>query len=221
MSNNDFVTLFSRLSKKYQFSAPVVVFDVGANIGQSIHTFKLIWPDCNVYAFEPVSSTFNSLSENVKKYNNLELHNFALSNIQGVALMTNKPNSTMNQIVSNPKDKSNVDEIKVARGDDFCRSKSITNIGYLKVDAEGHDLLVLQGFSDMLSRQDIDFVQVEAGMSWRNQRHVSLEKYKGFLEVFGYRLLAIYEQTTEARLPLLRRSNLIFISDKLINTYTI
>lgn len=38
-----------------------LVFDVGANIGQSVDTFTKTFPECRMISFEPCASTFEIL----------------------------------------------------------------------------------------------------------------------------------------------------------------
>src|SRR5688500_16227435 len=42
-----------------------IVFDVGANVGQSVRRFSRLLPGCEVYAFEPAPSAFAQLQQNV------------------------------------------------------------------------------------------------------------------------------------------------------------
>lgn len=55
-------------------------------------------------------------------------------------------------------------------------------------------------------------------MSPSNARHVPMESLKPYLESFGYALFGLYEQVHEwpRGEPHLRRTNLIFISQQLI-----
>ena len=55
-----------------------VIFDVGANIGQSIDRFKRLFPDAKIHSFEPQKKIFNLLKEKYGKDKNVVLNNFAL-----------------------------------------------------------------------------------------------------------------------------------------------
>lgn len=57
---------------------PPVIFDVGANVGQSIELFQSIFPDCHIYAFEPTASCVETLRK--KAFGNrVEIWHFAIS----------------------------------------------------------------------------------------------------------------------------------------------
>jgi hypothetical protein len=44
---------------------PRVIFDVGANIGQTYRRFRRDFPDAQIHCFEPVNSAFQKLTEEV------------------------------------------------------------------------------------------------------------------------------------------------------------
>jgi hypothetical protein len=98
-------------------------------------------------------------------------------------------------------------------GDDRC-------INYLKIDAEGSDLKVLQGADRLLSEQRIDVIEVEAGIQRPSvsKRLVPFTDFFAFLEPYGYHLLGFYEQVRDwpRGLHRLRRSNLVFASDRVL-----
>ena len=113
------------------------------------------------------------------------------------------------------------ESVDIVTLDEFCRTKRIDHINYLKIDTEGGDLEVLKGAVGMLTEQRIDLVQVEAGMNPTNSRHVSLESLKAFMESHMYFLFGVYEQENEwlTREPHLRRTNPVFISQQMIGRH--
>jgi len=96
----------------------------------------------------------------------------------------------------------------------FCQEQGIGEIDFLKIDTEGYDLEVLKGAEQMLDSHQISFIQVEAGMNPSNKKHVSLEKFKEYLEPKEYLLFGIYEQASEKSNVFLRRCNALFVSQK-------
>src|SRR3990170_1501252 len=110
------------------------------------------------------------------------------------------------------------ESVDIVTLDEFCHTKRIDQINYLKIDTEGGDLEVLKGAVNMLTEQRIDLVEVEAGMNPSNNRHVPFEALKEFLESHRYFLFGIYEQVNEwpTREPHLRRTNPLFISHRMI-----
>src|SRR5687768_17470636 len=51
-----------------------VVFDVGANVGQSALRFTAGFPEARIYCFEPVKETFSRLRENVSRYERISCY---------------------------------------------------------------------------------------------------------------------------------------------------
>lgn len=60
-----------------------VVFDVGANVGQSACKFKLAFPGAKIYCFEPVKETFEILKRNVNCWENVKCHQLAFGSREG------------------------------------------------------------------------------------------------------------------------------------------
>jgi hypothetical protein len=113
---------------------------------------------------------------------------------------------------------NSTERVKIVSLDSFCADNAIPHISYLKIDTEGMDLEVLKGACSMLSREAIDFVEVEAGMNPDNLHHAPFEDLKSGLESHGFRLFGIYEQVSEwpTGAPHLRRVNAVFLSGAMI-----
>jgi FkbM family methyltransferase len=199
-----------------------VIFDVGANIGQSSKQYIAWYPNARIYSFEPVSSVYNKLQNNMRKYDNILTFQLAFSSAKGQAnISCDSLSSECNSLVANniSKFKANSEIVNLDTIDEFCNRENIVKIDFLKVDTEGHDLEVLKGAEKMLSKQMINMVQVEAGMNPKNNKFVSYDQFKNYLENMGYYLFGIYEQVNEHYNgePQLRRSNLVYISDNVIS----
>jgi FkbM family methyltransferase len=213
------------LNQDIKFYLPNVsidlIFDVGANIGQSVETYKAWFPKAKVHCFEPTKNTFEQLKANTKGGNNIQCHNLALgaSNRTG-DIVLNKDLSVMNVLAPESEAIGNIDvgtdrqEISVETLDSFCHSNNIAEISYLKIDTEGSDLEVLKGANRMLTKKKISIIEVETGMNPDNTYHVPFECVKSYLESAGYFLFGIYEQVYEWQLnqPQLRRANSVFIA---------
>jgi FkbM family methyltransferase len=191
------------------------VFDVGANVGQTCAWFNRVYPDAEIWAFEPVRATYEHMVSETSSIAQVRPFNVALGSKPGAAQMTNQPLSVNNRMVAKPRT-SGSEEVAVTTGDTFCREHEVEHISYLKIDTEGFDLEVLRGFQGMLGAFAVDVVEVEASMNFKNTKHIPFERLKGFLEPMGYSLFRLYEQVSEFRSPELRRSNLVFLSEAAI-----
>ena len=198
-----------------------VVFDVGANEGQSIRFYKKYCPTAQFYCFEPAKDTFEILSSNVGS-GNVHCLNFALSDRNSDAELVRSGSSDtfyVHDPDAHQEDEvgANRESISLKRLDDYCKQAEISHISLLKIDTEGSDFSVLQGAESMLTEHKVDWIVVEAGMNPNNTRHVPFEKIKAYLESKGYYLFAFYEQVNEwpTSEPNLRRTNPLFMSQRL------
>ena len=57
---------FSQVIKKLINNKNIMIFDVGANRGQSIDYFKKIYPTSIIHSFEPVKEEYQKLIHNYK-----------------------------------------------------------------------------------------------------------------------------------------------------------
>jgi FkbM family methyltransferase len=191
-----------------------IVFDVGANVGQSLRRCLRLWPGASVWCFEPVAETFRKLQTSIPHNDQVFFVNTALGDYDGVARMRARSSSLTNRLLRSDERDDRTQDVQIARGDSFCRNNGIDHINFLKIDTEGNDLSVLHGFSEMIQTHKIDFIQVEAGMHPGNHTHVPLEQFKSFLESKGYSLFKFYGQTLEWNGPIkLRRTDPVFISE--------
>lgn len=218
----DFIQDIIKFFPKYRIE---LVFDVGANVGQSSKIYLERFPDSHIYCFEPVSDTFRLLKNNIDGNERVDCYQLALGSSTAKGEMVLQGASEMffllDQSQASPTNNEvTTESIDIVTLDEFCHSKKIDQINYLKIDTEGGDLEVLKGAISMLTEQKIDLVEVEAGMSPGNHRHVSFEVLKGFLESYKYFLFGIYEQVNEwpTSEPHLRRTNPLFISSRMIGT---
>jgi FkbM family methyltransferase len=171
---------------------PNLVFDVGANIGQSVLEFRQSFPEATIYAFEPIKAAFEKLSTIVDGDIKASAHQVGLSRTSGDATMTSSGHSTGNRIVRNNNNDRAVEIVPLKTGDDFCSERNIEYIDFLKIDAEGHDLDVVLGFRNMLISKKIKFVQVECGLARQNSIHVPFADFHSLMASFGYGFVGFF-----------------------------
>jgi FkbM family methyltransferase len=189
-----------------------VIFDVGANIGQSAMAFRAAYPRARILAFEPIRPSFEALRAACGGDAGTQCFNLALGDRPGRATMEARDTAVRNRIVARPRRQVPSAEVEMATGDSFCADRRIAGINFLKIDAEGYDLKVCEGFAGMIDRHKIDLIQVEAGMNLDNRDHVPLHDFVTFFAARGYLIFRIYDQALQARHPRLRRANVVFVS---------
>jgi FkbM family methyltransferase len=178
-----------------------VVFDVGANVGQSLYRISHAFPYADIYCFEPILSTFNQLRENTSKMTRVQCFHLALGSSSGTTQVVLQNSSLINSLVRTIRESShkdlNIETVHIDTLDRFCDRHNVEHIDYLKIDTEGFDLEVLKGGNQMLACGRVTFIQVEAGISYTNKEHIPLQQFRQYLEEKGYHLFGIYEQTLE------------------------
>jgi FkbM family methyltransferase len=212
------VDLFADLRIQLPATPIATIFDVGANIGQSAQHYRKAFPTANLYCFEPVQATFDRLSALLQDDKAAQCFRLAFGRTAGTGEIAVGQHSDQASLTARPADTTHVESVQIATLDSFCASRALDRIGLLKIDTEGGDLTVLEGAHSLLADQKIDVIEVEAGMSPRNARHVPFEAFTAHLGARNYFLFGIYEQVLEwtTREPNLRRVNPVFISERVI-----
>jgi FkbM family methyltransferase len=163
-SNGEFYIL-DRLPTKEMST----IFDVGANIGDytSACLGRFRSDDVTIHAFEPVPATFEKLSANVASPH-VRRNAIGLSNCrQMIEINYNPLDSGSSSIFAGELlhqghwDKV---QVEVMTGDEYCAENGEQSIDLLKIDVEGAENLVLEGFSGLLESEKISCIQFEFGM---------------------------------------------------------
>jgi FkbM family methyltransferase len=135
-----------------------IFFDIGANIG----SYTLIaseQPKAEVYSFEPHPSTFQMLKQNVEinARSNTRLYNIAFGNSTGEVHFTDLAGSSINHFVEEKSD--HTISVECQRADLFCDEKGIVPI-LVKIDVEGFEYEVLNGFGACLVEVDLFLIEM-------------------------------------------------------------
>jgi len=181
------------LMKKLSESGLQIIFDVGANIGiWSIEAHK-IFLNSSIYSFEPMPEVFARLQENVAGRGDIHIFNFALAKEKGTLSFNYYPNEILfSSIYSHHKgSESKTIQVNTIDGDSFCKENKIQVIDFLKLDVEGSEHLVLEGFKQMLTSQKIKVIQFEYGVLSIQSKFLLQDFYNLFYQ-YGYTLGKIY-----------------------------
>ncbi len=177
-------------------TSKAAVFDVGANVGQSIPRLRSSFPDSAIYCFEPVTRNFEKLKTASSKEQGIFLEQLGLSNTTGtvdINLNSDPTECSLEYNYSNGQTES----ITLTTIDQYCNEHSIPHIGFLKIDVEGHEIKTLEGAGKLFASGSIDFVLLEAEVLHSDRHFISVQEYADFLEPFNVSLVAVYDQTHE------------------------
>ncbi|MES2377400.1 MAG: FkbM family methyltransferase [Bacteroidota bacterium] len=167
-SGEEFVikTLLSEILKK----PPLVIIDVGANVGDYSSLLRSKFPTAKIHCFEPIPETFKQLVSNTK-HMNIQCHNVAVGSSNEKINFFRGSNDNDGTMVTAYKEAINdlftfagaseenivCDTVAL---DDFFANKELT-IDFLKIDVEGHELEVLKGTTKMIKANKIAVMQFE------------------------------------------------------------
>lgn len=158
----------------------LTVLDVGANVGMWSRRLLEVCEhdgerDLVVYAFEPSPRTYKHLVDDLGERfgSRLVPVNMAASDIAGPATLYgvhDLAGSNSLHGLAGTTTGLQTEPIERCRLDDFCASAAIDRVDLLKIDAEGHDMLVMDGAKEMLRSRAINVVQFEYNFRWIGAR---------------------------------------------------
>jgi FkbM family methyltransferase len=186
-----------KIDIKYKIKLPVnVLFDIGANTGQTVKRFKKDFPQAQIYSFEPVSDTFHQLKKNTKHLPKVQTFPLALGerNCQmEIKTYTGKQSllNSLNLVSMNQEGKS--ESITVNTGDHFCQQNQIDSIDLLKIDTEGYELQVLHGFAGMMDASKIKAIYCEVGFNQENKRNTYFNDVLELVGQYGFQFYGLYD----------------------------
>ena len=163
-----------------------LIFDVGANEGESIEFFLNFFPNPTIYSFEPQVSSFIKIKEKYGKNKNINLFNLAFGskneelklkiNIKSSTSTFSKVNKNSNyyniksSILNSGKGDAfmNEETVKVEKIDNFLSENKIETIHILKVDTEGFELNVINGAKKTLASIKIIIIEFQLNDMYLN-----------------------------------------------------
>lgn len=169
-------------------------FDVGANRGDYTGFLLSVGrPNVDVHCFEISPVMQRRLKENFGHLPYVRVNPFGLGDapgdyqyrryISGEGLNTLQWEMEIwDQTIP-----SVIEECQIETGKRYCEAAEIDHIDLLKIDTEGWDWFVLQGFEPMISNKEIDLIQFEYGYANVQSRKLMLD-FWAFFEARGYKL---------------------------------
>lgn len=174
-----FKHLVKMFKNKLNPSKKIIIFDVGANVGQITQKFlnifeELSFKNFEIHCFEPDINLLNDL----KKFSSdkVVINNFAIGSknedVKEFFYTTDKRFSVFNSLNKISLSYFNTNKtisskmfkktfVKVLTIDDYCEKNKIEYINFIKIDTEGHEPECLEGAKKMILLNKIDCVFTE------------------------------------------------------------
>ena len=191
------VKAFKDIQRLMPTDKPAVLFDIGANSGQSVRTFKDLFPTSLIYSFEPSPTVYEQLVENVKVYDDVRTNNSAVGSASGEQILLENSNSDMSSFMRPGRlgwgkvEKESL--VKVVTLDDYCTANQVPFISLLKIDTQGYELEVLKGAQTLMREDRIQMIYLEVNFA---ELYVGLPRVDDifrFLLDNNFRLVSFYE----------------------------
>lgn len=203
------------------------IIDAGANAGQTTLKYKKLFPESNIYGFEPFPESFEKFKNAYQHDKFVTTEQIALAEENGESLLNVNSAVCTNSLLASSDRESNPgqynhEQVKTERQvavktmtlDKYCQEKNITNIDILKMDVQGGELKILQGAQNLLQGNNISIIFSEIEFVKLYQDQPLFSDICRYLDQYGYSLYNIYN-TSNAPDGQLVSGDAIFINKKI------
>ena len=142
---------------------PSVVFDVGANVGDWSAVAREFFPNAQLHLFEIAPPIFEKLQSRYRDQPQFVLNKLGLSSEEKEVTLNFYPDHSELTSVEISINSVQTERIQVwtKTGDQYLESVGNIQVDLVKIDTEGMELKVLQGFSKTLTERPPAFIQFE------------------------------------------------------------
>jgi FkbM family methyltransferase len=201
----------------------LVIFDIGAYVGNVTAAYRKIFPQAKIYCFEPFPDSFKELNR-LAEGDSVKPYQIAFSDRKAKTDLLINTDRTCNSMFERPvtgakyysKKSQNTGRIEVQTQtiDAFCQKENIEDIDILKLDVEGAELKVLNGAAGKLADKRIKLIFAEVMFVPHYKDGCLFHEVADFLGHYHYTLLNLYNLKT-ARNGQLRWANAIFLNQQM------
>ncbi|MBN2593647.1 MAG: FkbM family methyltransferase [Sedimentisphaerales bacterium] len=214
---------FEVQKRLFRGNTDLVIFDVGAYVGEIAAKYEQIFPKSTIYCFEPFPDSFQKLNQLCRDAS-IKTHQIAFSDKEGKATFHTNVDLSCNSLLpptesefkcySAKSIKNGEIQVETNTIDNFCAEAGISGIDILKLDVEGAEMKVFEGASSMLSKQAIKLIYSEVMFIPHYTEGCLFHELTAFLNKHGYTLFNLYHLKS-ARNGQLRWGNAIFLSSEI------
>lgn len=182
---------------------PQVIFDVGANEGQTAIEFAAVFPDAIIHSFEPFHGAFEQLQKVALKHPRIQPVESALGDAIGDRTLCLNTASVTNSLLPNAPEASRFQPggmadargaatIRVSTVDEYCRQSQVPLIDLLKIDTQGYELTVLRGAEQVISGKQVAVIFAEVLFTPLYLGQAFFHEVYDHLWQHGFRLVNLY-----------------------------
>lgn len=187
---------------------PIIV-EAGAHKGRDTIEMIKFWPNATIYAFEP-TNIYEQLVQNTIDYHNIHTYNLALasSSMQKKMYAATGKYTQLSSLykpseyfTKNPKFTFEEIMVNTVTLDEWANKYNVSYIDLLWLDAQGTELEILKGASEILKNTKVLFV--EANLAERYEGSVLYNNLKDWLISHNFEEIAKDEETSNNRFNVL------------------
>ncbi len=154
------------------------IIDIGANMGHYARDMRKLFPEAQIYSFEPLSDCFKSLENEMRGDARFKAFNTALGESKGEATINRSsfhPSSSLLPMSAihkklYPKSANSVSEkIRIERLDDVLKNEALAPGILIKMDVQGFEDKVIGGAKETLGRADVAVIETSYVPLYENQ----------------------------------------------------
>ena len=200
-----------------------VIFDVGANRGNTTLKYSQIFPNSEIHSFEPFPKSYEVFINLHKDNLNVNINKYALSSNIGTSNLNINKSVDTNSFLESKKIGANSDKncisvgqipIKTNTIDNYCLKKNIEKIDILKIDVQGFEIEVLKGALDMLKNGSIKLIYIETYFKPQYVDQPLFHDISKFLYNHNFSLQDIYD-------PYFSNNNIVWCDSIFVNRNSI
>lgn len=206
----------------------LIIFDIGAQYGQTAFEYIQRFNTSTIYSFEPFNESFIVLNKNVKENANIKIFNLAFGDSIGIEKLNCNSFSATNSILetddrgsstwgNNLLETIDTTEISITTIDDFVEKKQISAIDILKIDVQGYEFNVIQGAKNLISNNGIRVIYLEVIILPTYKKQKYLDELLSLLRSFNFILHGMYNFNYDS-FGSLRQFDAIFINSNYRNS---
>ena len=209
VKHNDFDSIIFFILNNLYKKKDVIIFDIGANKGQSINRFNKVFKNSIFFCFEPTKRLFELLKTKFLKNEKINIYNFGISNKKEKIKFFDYKYSPINsfvpvdketkfyksrkKILNSSDDEDFIDSyhVEVNSLDEISKDLNVNDIDILKIDTQGFEDKVLEGCSNLLENKKIKVIELELILGFGYQKNLSFFDLEKTLSKYDYKLIAI------------------------------
>ena len=127
---------------------PQTIIDLGSNVGASVVFFALMYPNAEIYAFEPHPALFPKLVRNTRQFPNVTAYPYAVSDKTGILDFFIYEGGPLSSSLSQRKPGQQATPVQVYTLDHLLDDLKLSTVDLIKFDIEGAEFPMFHAFRD-------------------------------------------------------------------------